>query len=138
MKDKIFRAGLLPYMIETDGTVRFLLMKPADSRFGGDQFQMAKGKIEEGEETEHAALREAEEELGLITRNLKNLKFLGEYLGRTSVYMGEVRDPRLFNPPHFETSETIWMSLVEFQESGRSLHVHIIQDALRSIYLTTR
>lgn len=138
MKSKIFRAGLLPYRRDDDGVVRFLLMKPADSRFGGEQFQMAKGKVELGESPLQAALREAQEELGLVPANLRTVEFLGDYLGRTAVYMGQVLDPDNFNDPHFETAETVWMSVPDFQTVGRSLHLPILQDALRSIYLTTR
>ena len=137
MKCKLYRAGLLPYVIE-DGVVKFLFMKPADSRYGGDQFQIAKGKVEEGESSEQAALREASEELGLVRTNIGSPLFLGEVLGRTSFYVVAVKDKSIFTDPHFETSETAWMSVSEYQNSGRMLHLPIVQDAARAVYLTAR
>lgn len=137
MKGKLYRAGLLPYVIE-DGVVRFLFMKPADSRYGGEQFQIAKGKVEDGETSQQAAIREASEELGLIPSNVHPLIFLGEFLGRTSVFVAEVKDKFLFGVPHFETSETAWMTVSEYQSNGRMLHLPIVQDAARVVHLTAR
>jgi 8-oxo-dGTP pyrophosphatase MutT (NUDIX family) len=137
MKNKLYRAGLLPYIIE-DGEIKFLFMKPADFRYGGDAFQIAKGKIEDGETGEAAAIREAEEELGLIRGNIDNPIFIGEYLGRTSIFIARVFEKTKFNHPHFETSETSWMTFDQFQVEGRNLHVTIVQTAARAAYLTTR
>lgn len=137
MKSKIFRAGLLPYRQDED-EVRFLLMRPSDSRYGGDQFQIAKGKVEDNETTEEAAIREAQEELGLVRGNLLTFEFLGEYLGRTSIFLAEIEDPDNFTDTTFETAETVWLTVTEFQTIGRSLHLPILQDALRVIYLTTK
>lgn len=137
MKNKLYRAGLLPYVVE-GGKIKFLFMKPADFRYGGDAFQIAKGKIEDGETSEIAAIREAEEELGLIRSNIDNPIFIGEYLGRTSFFIARVIDKNKFNPPHFETGETIWMALDEFQHEGRYIHIPIVEAALRTAYLTTR
>ena len=137
MKGKTYRAGLLPYVIE-DGIVKFLFMKPADVRYGGDQFQIAKGKVEEGETSEQAALREASEELGLVETNIYRPIFLGEFLGRTSFFVVAVKDKSLFTDPHFETAETAWMSLNEYQNVGRMLHLPIVQDAARVVHLTTK
>lgn len=132
MRQKYYRAGLLPFIVE-DGLVKFLLMKPADPRYGGDKFQIAKGKIESGETPLQGALREAEEELGLIVTNIKEPTFLGDFLGRTSIYFAEVIDPKLFKAPHFETSETKWMTAQEFSIHGRPLHRNIIKLAESAI-----
>lgn len=137
MKTKLYRAGLLPYIVE-EGSIKFLFMKPADSRFGGDRFQIAKGKVEEGETREQAALREASEELGLVLDNIDPPIYLGEFLGRTSFFLAAVKDKDNFNQPHFETGDTAWMTLPEFQNIGRTLHVPIVQDAARVAYLTTK
>jgi ADP-ribose pyrophosphatase len=137
MKGKLYRAGLLPYVIENNEP-KFLFMKPADARYGGDRYQIAKGKVEEGETSEQAAVREAMEELGLVETNISDPMFLGEYLGRTSFYMAKVFDKTLFNSPHFETSDTAWLTLAEYQDAGRQLHVPIVQDAVRTVYLTTK
>lgn len=132
MHGKLYRAGLLPYIVES-GTVKFLLMKPSDAKYGGEEFQIAKGKIEQGETPEDAAIREAEEELGLVRSNIMNVEYLGNYLGRTSVYIAEIKDKTLFGEPCFETGDTVWMTLPEFDLVGRSLHLHILQDATRTI-----
>lgn len=137
MKSKLYRAGLLPYIVE-DGHIKFLFMKPADPRFGGDRFQIAKGKVEDGESKEEAALREASEELGLVLDNIDAPVYLGDYLGRTSFYVAAVRNKTNFNQPHFETGETAWLSVSEFQNVGRALHVPIVQIAARTAYLTVK
>lgn len=137
MNVKIYRAGLLPYVIEC-GEVKFLFMKPSNPRYGGDRFQIAKGKIETGETPEVAAIREASEELGLVPTNIGPTTFLGEFLGRTSFFIAPVLDRDNFNTPCFETSETAWLSLDEFDISGRTLHLPIIRAALMEIYRTAR
>lgn len=128
MKGKLYRAGLLPYLFDK-GELKFLTMKPADQRYGGDRFQMAKGKIEPGESASDAALREASEELGLRKRNIRDLTFLGTFLGRTSVFLAGVKDVTDFGEPHFETAETAWLTLSEFEQQGRSLHTPILREA---------
>lgn len=137
MKSKLFRAGMLPYIIE-GGVVKFLFMKPADIRYGGDKFQIAKGKIEDGETKEGAALREAFEELGLLPENIGEPVFLGDFLGRTSIYIVSVKDKSNFGTPHFETAETAWLSVSEFQVVGRGLHIPLVQDAVRVVHLTAK
>jgi 8-oxo-dGTP pyrophosphatase MutT (NUDIX family) len=128
MKSKIYRAGMLPYIVE-DGVIRFLFMRPADPRFGGAEFQIAKGKVEDGENFLQAAIREASEELGLLPENCVNIMKLGDYLGRTAMFLAEVRDKHRFGVPHFETGETAWLSAGEFKTVGRSLHIPIVNDA---------
>ena len=41
------RGGVVPYYIK-DGTILMMFMKPSDKNFGGERFQIAKGKIEKG------------------------------------------------------------------------------------------
>lgn len=137
MNGKIYRAGLLPYILE-DGVAKFLFMKPSNPKYGGDMFQIAKGKIEIDETPEDAAIREASEELGLVPDNIQNLLFLGNFLGRTSIYMAEVSNKNRFVEPHFETSETAWMSLAEFLASGRKLHHSIVSTADSIVHLTCK
>lgn len=136
MRDKIYRAGLLPYVIE-NGEIFFLFMRPSDPRYGGDCFQIAKGKVEAGETNETAAIREASEELGLIPQNISHMWFLGNFLGRTSVFVASVADKHNFTEPHFETSETAWMSLNDYRSVGRELHYPIVEKAANMV-LTLR
>lgn len=129
MKQKIYRAGTLPYYIDSNGILKFLFMKPANPQFGGEQFQIAKGKIEDGESDKKAALREAYEELGLLENNIVKLFKLGVYLGRTTIFIARVQDPENFIEPHFETGETRWFTPAEFKECGRFIHIPIILEA---------
>ncbi len=132
-KSKIYRSGVLPYHIDEEGILKLLFMRPSDPKFGGDSFQIAKGKHEEGEDAETAGLREAEEELGLFSGNVEVLTRLGKFLGRTSMFVAKVKDPDMFGDPCYETAETKWMTPEEFQEEGRDLHKPVVKAAVRYI-----
>lgn len=106
MKPKIYRASFIPYINHPETGIEMLFMTPSDSEYGGECMQIAKGKIELGETDIKAALREAEEELGLIKDNIDELFKMGVYLGRTTVFLGRIKDKNHFNKPHFETKFT--------------------------------
>lgn len=129
MKQKIYRAGMVPFFVKDDGTILMNFMVPSDQTYGGSDPQFCKGRIENGENHEDAAVREAEEELGLKEENVKWYYYLGQYLGRTHLYICEVGDMENFNEPHYETESTHWMTLEEFQEVGRELHRPVIREA---------
>ena len=131
-KKKINRGGLIPYIKKND-EIYMLFMKPSAPKFGGDVFQIAKGKQEEGENIEQTALREANEELGLFPGNIVHLDNLGVWLGRTTMFIAEVKDETMFGDPHFETKETKWMTLQEFTSQGRGLHKPVVKAAHRKI-----
>lgn len=133
-KRKQNRGGVIPYYIKDD-EVKMMFMQPSDGKYGGSAFQIAKGKIDEGESIEEGAFREAEEELGLFLPNTKNRKNLGTFLGRMTVYIVEVIDPSpgKFGDPVEETAAVKWMTPEEFQKDGRDLHKPIIKAALRTI-----
>jgi len=131
-KKGIDRSGCLPYYIK-DGKIYMLFMLPSDSKYGGNQFQMAKGKHEEGETPLETGMREAGEELGLFQGNVTNNHHLGKFLGRTDVFVVKIKDPDAFGDPHFETKETKWMTPEEFQATGRSLHQPVVKAAVRWI-----
>lgn len=132
MSKKISRSGVIPYIIEND-EIKMLFMKPSDPKFGGSEFQIAKGKHEEGEDALEAGLREAGEELGLFKGNIVESYDLGTFMGRTSVYVVKVKDKELFGDPCFETSETRWMTPEEFACEGRDLHKPVVKAAVRLI-----
>lgn len=136
MKDNkrvVYRAGVIPYMIQ-EGALKMLFMKPADPKYGGDTFQIAKGKIDPGEDAQQAALREGKEELGLFVGNIEKLESLGgPMLGRTYFYVAEIKDETMFGDAHFETGETRWMSESEFMRVGRDLHKPVVKAAIRLI-----
>lgn len=129
---KVYRSGVLPYFIKDD-EILLLFMKPSNPKYGGDTFQMAKGKHEDGESALEAGLREAGEELGLFRGNIVHTHELGTFLGRTTVFIVEVKDPDAFGEPHFETGDTKWMTSKEFLHSGRDLHKPVVQAAVRYI-----
>lgn len=129
---QIYRAGLIPAFIEDDEII-MLFMKPSDSKYGGPDFQIAKGKIETKETNVEAAIREAGEELGLKTNNIVELHNLGSWLGRTTFFIGLVKDKTAFGDFHFETGDTKWMTLNEFMESGRPIHKGIVKYAHKTL-----
>jgi|TARA_R110000851_G_scaffold152407_1_gene294028 8-oxo-dGTP pyrophosphatase MutT (NUDIX family) len=129
------RAGFIPYYIE-NGEIYFMLMKPSDPMYGGTEFQLAKGKVEEGESSVEAAYREANEELGLLSDNIISGVHLGCFLGYTEVYYGEVIDRDNFIETTYETSETAWMTIGEFLQYGRKLHKPIFKKFIDEVNLT--
>lgn len=131
-RKKIDRSGVMPYYIDEE-QIKILFMRPSDPKYGGDVFQIAKGKHEDGETAEEAGLREANEELGLYKGNIKHLHELGKFLGRTTMYVAEINDPEMFGDPRFETKETKWMTPDEFQSEGRDLHKPVVKAAVRYI-----
>ena len=131
-KKKINRGGVIPYRID-EGEIKMLFMVPAEKKFGGEEPQLAKGKQEEGEDDETTAFREAKEELGLFKPNCENIQKLGVFMGRTTVFIAEVKDMNMFGEPHFETKETVWLTPSEFNEQGRDLHKPVVKAAARLI-----
>jgi len=129
---KVYRAGVIPYYIKDD-EVLMLFMKPSDPKYGGDSYQVAKGKVEEGETDQEAAFREANEELGLFASNILSYEDLGVFLGRTAVFIAKISDPDMFGEPHFETGSVSWMTPEQFQSNGRELHRPIVKAAVRAI-----
>jgi 8-oxo-dGTP pyrophosphatase MutT (NUDIX family) len=131
-KKPIYRAGTIPYIIE-NGEVLMMFMKPSNTEFGGNEFQIAKGRIEDGEDTKTAALREAREELGMFLSNIISTEELGVFMGRTTVYVAKMKDRSMFGEPSFETAETAWLTLEQFAHLGRDLHMPVIMEAHRKI-----
>jgi len=131
-KPLIYRAAVIPYVIE-DGIVKMMFMKPSNTQYGGDNFQIAKGRIEDGETAEQTARREGYEELGLREDNILTFNELGVFLGRTTFYVVGVADKTAFDQPHFETDETRWMTFEEFQKEGRDIHRSVVQSAMNLI-----
>lgn len=131
-KKVVYRAGLIPYVIE-DNNIKMMFMVPSNAEYGGTVPQLAKGKVDPGEDTRAAAIREAKEELGLFYGNLLFLEELGTFLGRTTVYVGKIKDKNMFGEPSFETSKVLWLTLEEFLNQGRDLHKPIVKAAQRFI-----
>jgi 8-oxo-dGTP pyrophosphatase MutT (NUDIX family) len=133
-KTLIYRAGLIPYYLGEDGAVRMLFMKPSDPEYGGDTFQIAKGKVEEDDANHQAAaLREAKEEIGLFVGNVIKTEEVGTFMGRTTIFVSKIKDPTMFGEPSFETGDVSWMTLEEFMDIGRDLHKPVVQASYRLI-----
>jgi 8-oxo-dGTP pyrophosphatase MutT (NUDIX family) len=112
-------------------------MIPSDPKFGGSKPSIAKGGIDKGEGVRTAAVREAEEELGLIQANIKpntlEKMWEGRLTGNTenyklTIYTCEVDDKDDFNKPHYETGSTHWLTAKEFAKVGRESQVHIVAE----------
>ena len=73
--EKQKRAGSIPYFIE-NGEIKMLFFIPSNPAFGGDKYQISKGRIDAGESPEVAAVRECMEETGLPEENIKSVEFL--------------------------------------------------------------
>lgn len=136
-KNKILRSGVIPYYIDSEGEIHMYFMKPSDPKFGGPDFQLAKGRIDEGEDAERTALREGEEELGLKLENIRYHQFVGNhYFNEThTVYIAKIKNKDDFNEPCYETGETIWMTPDQFEVDGRALHRELVRDAVDLIKL---
>lgn len=129
---RVPRAGFIPYFYK-NGQLYMMFMRPSNKKYGGDQFQIAKGKVEDGESAKKAAIREAGEELGLRKRNLISVHHLGTFHKYTDIFFGEVKDMEDFGETTYETEETTWMTPNEFLASGRSIHIPIVKSFLRHV-----
>jgi 8-oxo-dGTP pyrophosphatase MutT (NUDIX family) len=119
------KLGAVPWIRENN-KVLMMFMTPSDPVYGGSAPQIAKGNQDAGESAQHAALREAQEELGLRGSNIRSvLPEVSETVTtRTAsyaltVYAVEVLDIADFDQPHYETGSTHWLTLEEFQIQGR-------------------
>ena len=123
------KAGLIPYVYE-DGEPVFMFMVPSDPAFGGTKPAIAKGNIDPGETVLEAAIREAEEELGLVKTNIisesMRLIWTGHKGYSMTVFMCEVEDKKNFVEPHFETRSTHWLTAKQFNEQGKSWQISIV------------
>lgn len=129
------KAGLVPYY-RKNGEVYMMFMVSSNADFGGSFPQIAKGNIDPGEEIAVAAVREAQEELGLNKNNmvLNTLALAWENTitgliedYRMSIFCVEVFDPNNFRQPGRETKNTVWMTASEFSTKGRSSHQNIVK-----------
>jgi 8-oxo-dGTP pyrophosphatase MutT (NUDIX family) len=124
------KAGLMPYVYQ-DGEPVFMFMVPSDADFGGKKPAIAKGNIDGSESVFEAAVREAEEELGLKKSNMIIETFAQVWRGSNgylmTVFMCEVKDKMDFNEPHYETGSTHWLTAAEFSRVGKKWQIPIVQ-----------
>lgn len=139
-KISVKRAAVIPYFIDEDGTVRMMFMSPSDSKYGGTDPQLAKGKVDPEDETiMDTAFREAYEELGLRKDNIytESIKFYGTILGNTDLFYCRVINQTNFDEPHYETEKTFWLTNEEFGQFGRNLHIDIVNEVSMQIMMDT-
>jgi len=124
--EKIVRAAMIPFYIK-DGKIFMMFMQPSDPKFGGTRWQLCKGGIDKGETPSTAAVREAKEELGLRMSNTKKLFALGNFWsGKLHLFVVEVKDPKAFDKPGFETKATKWMNWGDWFKEGRREQTKIV------------
>ena len=132
----IIKAGLLPYQVREDG-VHFLFMRSSNADFGGALPQVCKGEVDQSDANPlAAALREAQEELGVTKQHMKlgTLSHLWTgYLTTPSMtceatfFMVELDDPVTLLKPHYETESVHWMTLEKFLEEGRDVNFDLVK-----------
>lgn len=132
------KAGLIPYVVR-NGIINMMFMVSSDPAYGGPLPQISKGYVDpEDEGSKAAAIREAEEELGLIKDNMKYFwnvpevyhGIIGENKEYTfKLYITEMVTLSHFKTPHFETKEVAWMTLEEFLKGGRPEHHALVKVA---------
>lgn len=131
------RAGLIPYIKDSDGQLRYLFMVSSAQQYGGLKPMISKGKVEDGEDTLTAAFREAEEELGLNLSNVigQSFKVADEHVYlrsanyRLTVYAVEVQSKYNLKMWGDETEYIVWLTLDEFREQGRRDHIRYVEIA---------
>lgn len=122
------RAGLVPfYWNEEKQKFEMMFMKPSNALYGGPDFQICKGKIEDNETPRETAIREAEEELGLPPSLILAVYDCGVWLGRTQFFTAVVSSKESYLPWDEETGAVDWMTLEEFQDIGRDIHVPVVE-----------
>lgn len=132
--EKRARAGLIPFLRDVDGQIRYLMMVSSDPKMGGPRPMISKGKIEVGETAEECAVREAEEELGFKRRNGRG-DYMHLWSGRVELFSGaydltvyavEIQDRYDFDKWCDETEYTVWMTAEEFRTQGRKDHIRFV------------
>jgi 8-oxo-dGTP pyrophosphatase MutT (NUDIX family) len=103
------RAGAVIFYAANGGPL-ILLVKSSNPDFGGSDWQVPKGVVDGDESWQEAAIREAEEEAGLIRSNISSINFLCDY-NSIEIFAIQVFDPLNFNRPGYETSEVKWFTL---------------------------
>jgi predicted NUDIX family NTP pyrophosphohydrolase len=133
------KAGVIPYYF-SKGKLFMLFMTPSNPTYGGPLFQIAKGKVEEGEDVKHAAFREGTEELGLAANNMQNMHHITTQIvsGLDDTYIltlfaTQVTDPTAFGNTDMETGKRAWMTLAQFTKAGRQNQLALVQKASQKI-----
>jgi len=134
-EENMRRGAIIPYAIE-DGEVYIALMKPSDPKYGGSDFQIAKGLQEPGESIEKTAIREGEQELGLDLPNDIKLIWDNKKSGITyfcvKVEMVGLK-PAVNEQGIMETGAARWFLLSEAEKIIRSFQKPVIRMLIRKL-----
>jgi predicted NUDIX family NTP pyrophosphohydrolase len=131
-RHQTWRAGGIPYTLCADtGAIEMLFMIPTTTTYNKEvpelkMPQIAKGRVEQYELPEAAALRECGEELGLLPDNIRYTIEGGVVLGRTHIYAFEVGERSAFGNFSSETESVVWLTYDAFMEIGRELHKPVV------------
>jgi len=137
------KAGIIPYYIE-DNLIYMMFMIPSNPLYGGSQPQIAKGLLEETEISNNqfidAAIREGTEELGLRIDNIVSVNKIWDKrsifkksISNFKVYSALIKDKDKFDPFHYETGETVWLTDQNFSKEVRFDHIPIVFSLIRSV-----
>lgn len=137
-KQQVWRAGAIPYIIDEVGNVEMMFMIPSTTEYNKTlpelkMPQIAKGRVERFEKPYTAAVRECNEELGLLEENIARVIEGGIVLGRTHIYAFQVRNKTDFENYSSETEQVLWMSYDSFMTSGRELHKSVVDTLFNKI-----
>ena len=132
-KKKIIRAGIIPFFINGK-KLEMLFMKPSDPKYGGTQWQIAKGEIDEGESPIKAAFREANEELGLLKSNVDKTFNVGNFYNNAfHLFAVTVKSKKKFAKFGEETGAVRWMNWGEIYTEGRRDQIKAASAAYKAV-----
>ncbi|HET8688270.1 MAG TPA: NUDIX domain-containing protein [Methanosarcina sp.] len=133
------KAGVIPYFVK-DEEIYMMFMVPSNPKFGGSSPQIAKGRVEDGENIQEAALREAEEELGLRLNNIESVIHVTTQIltgfdetYNFTLFAAKVSDPDNFGATDHEVGGRFWLTFDEFLQKGRSTQKSLVQLAYNKI-----
>jgi predicted NUDIX family NTP pyrophosphohydrolase len=130
------RGAIIPYII-IDGECYIALMKPSDPKYGGPDFQIAKGVQEGDENITQTAIREGEQELGLKITNEPKLLWNNEKTGM-NYFMVEMDKkvalhPQVNEDGIMETGEAKWFHISEAEKIIRDWQRPVINIFKRAL-----
>jgi len=131
------RVGAIPYYFDKKNKLHMLFMIPSNPKFGGPMPQIAKGKVDPGENYEQTMIREIEEELGLVRDKFQDFYMVwdnsrsGDYFTDIIVYAIKIDKDVKLNKPCYETEKVIWMredKIKNFRKEQMSLLSEVIKE----------
>lgn len=117
--DKPVRKAVRCYLIKND---KIIVIKYNEPNKKAGYYEIPGGKIEEGELPEQTAIREIQEETGIIVKNLKNKGNLTiEYPDRKFEFVVFLADDYQGKPLQFEENTSEWIDINELVQKEKIL-----------------